>query len=45
MLAPVDMVIKHDIRFNTEWRTRGCFNSDLVIHRCYGSARAVLGQC
>ena len=23
---------------------RGCFNSDLVIHRYYGSARAVLGQ-
>ncbi|KAK2705974.1 beta-1,3-galactosyltransferase 6-like [Artemia franciscana] len=32
-LAPLDINKVHDIRFNTEWRSRGCSNSDVITHK------------
>lgn len=32
-LAPMNIERKHDRRFNTEYRSRGCFNSYLVTHK------------
>ena len=33
-LAPVNGIYrKHDIRFDTEWTSRGCKNSFLVTHK------------
>lgn len=33
-LAPLNITRKHDRRFDTEWRSRGCFNSHLITHKC-----------
>lgn len=32
-LAPLSIERKHDIRFDTEYRSRGCFNTFLVQHK------------
>lgn len=32
-LAPINNILRvHDIRFDTEWMSRGCRNTHLVIH-------------
>ena len=32
-LAPLDIIRSHDTRFDTEYKSRGCFNSYLVTHK------------
>jgi galactosylxylosylprotein 3-beta-galactosyltransferase len=32
-LAPLKVHRVHDTRFDTEWRSRGCSNTDLVSHK------------
>eukprot|EP00038_Savillea_parva_P012109 m.202299 g.202299 ORF g.202299 m.202299 type:complete len:428 (+) comp21721_c0_seq1:38-1321(+) len=32
-LAPLNITRKHDVRFDTEWRPRGCFNKYVVLHK------------
>eukprot|EP00045_Choanoeca_perplexa_P005595 m.47182 g.47182 ORF g.47182 m.47182 type:complete len:309 (-) comp13207_c0_seq2:501-1427(-) len=32
-LAPFNITRKHDVRFDTEWKSRGCSNQHLVMHK------------
>ena len=32
-LAPLNITRRHDVRFDTEWKSRGCQNKFLVTHK------------
>lgn len=45
-LAPLRIERRHDRRFDTEWRSRGCLNHYVITHkqRCASAAAARLAS-